>query len=308
MKRLLLLLLLVPGVFGVTFDEARDAYVNSTLLIENLKSLKYPTTALEDALVPMRENLYGMNISKLRQKADILWYSGEPDKILIALQLYAAINASLQTGVNPGINYSFVVEKAEWIKQMREKAFMASDLLSDARDNFAQVNETLDLTVAKATFDSAEISFDAERYDEVAPLVRQALDQLEDARVEAARERAFMRLARRNVVNYVEDHWRGLLTTLAVLLVLFTWFFLEVRAFRAFSRMHRLRIELRAVLDAMRAAQEEYFTGNTGSGTYKRRMDLYHAKQRRLKTDLHVWEKLAHLYKKRTIFARFKRL
>ena len=308
MKWLVVLLLVAPFVCAATLQEAKDAYFNSTLEVQHLSELGYPTQSLEDALTEMHDSLAGVNISRLVARADVLNQSNETEKTALAQQLYQLIDASLRTGVPPGVNYTFVVEKAAWISSMRQKAFESFDLISNMNATLGKANETLNLSAVYETMAKAGQSFKAERYDEIPPLMEQARRQLEDAQVEAARERAFLMLARRNVLNYVQDHWMGLLLALVIANILALWAYCEIRLYSAIRTVHRLNIELAANARMAKETQENYYSDHMGASTYRTRMDNLKQKNRRLKTSLQVWTKLAQVYRKYALIMRFKQL
>ena len=307
MKCFVLLLLIVSFAGAVSLQDADDAYLNASLDIQQLKMQSMPVDSLEDALDMMAAQLHGENISLLMDKIAILNASNESDKMALASQLSGLIQMSLSSGLPVGANYSFVVEKAVWVRSMKDKAFAASEALAGLRSSVAVTNVTgLNLSDFYSTVNEADSAFSNERYDEVSVLVDRAKAQLEDAVVNAASERAFMRLARRNVVDYVHDHWRGLLTVLACLIVLGLWSFFEVRALHAFRKVRLLEIDLRAVEESERSTQQLYYSAGMGSTTYRARMDAFKQRQRQLKTDIQVWHSLAKSYRRFTVFSRFK--
>ena len=306
MRKLLMLLFILPVVFAVTYQDADDAYLNASLDIQQLKLKDMPVASLEDALEVMEEKLHGDNMSLLLEKVSILNASNESDKMVLASQLSGLIQASLSAGLPVGANYSFVVERAVWVRSMKDRAFESAELLSELQDSISAVNESVNLSAVLSTLQSADDAFLDERYAEVPGLVELGHSQIEDAVVNAASERAFMRLARRNVVDYVQDHWRGLLMVFAGLFVLGLWSFFEVRALHAFRKLRLLEIELRAVEESERSTQQEYYGSKMGSTTYRARMDAFKQRQRQLKTDLQVWHSLAKSYRRFTVFSRFK--
>lgn len=309
MKKFLMLLLLVPLVYAITPEEAKDAYFNATLDVKYMKSVNLPVDSLEDALIEMHSALEGESIPKLLATANILNASGEPEKVFLAQKFYRQINESLKTGINPGTDYSFVIKKSAWIKQMREKAISSRELIQSMQGELSSANISgMNFSEVNATISRAESDFVDERYDDIAVLKAQFDAQLEDAQVQAARERAFMRLARRNLVNYVQDHWFGVLIWLIILSALGSFAFFEIRYYKALEKIKKLNLELSANADMQKKTQEDYYTDGMGSGTYRSRMDALHGKQRKLKTDLLVWEKLSESYAKFSVLGRFKRL
>jgi hypothetical protein len=306
MKWLVLLLLIVSFAGAVSLQDAEDAYLNASLDIQQLKMKDMPVASLEDALDMMDAKLHGDNLSLLLEKVSILNASNESDKMALASQLSGLIQNSLSSGLPVGANYSFVVEKALWVRSMKDKAFESAELLSKLQDSISAVNESVNLSAVLSTLQQADDAFLDERYGEVPGLVDLGHSQIEDAVVNAARERAFMRLARRNVVDFVQDHWRGLLIALAGLVVLGLWTFFEVRTLHAFRKIRLLEIELGAVEESERSTQQQYYSEGMGSTTYKARMTAFKQRQRQLKTDIQVWHSLAKSYRRFTVFSRLK--
>ncbi|VVB81169.1 Uncharacterised protein [uncultured archaeon] len=300
-----LLLLLIPFAAAVTLQDADEAFTSAALDVRQMKSAGLPVDSLEDALDAMSDKLHGENISLLMDKIAILNASNESDKMVLASQLSSLVQASLSSGLPVGANYSFVVEKAVWIRGMKEKAFASAELLSDLQKSIASINVTVNLSRVIETLGSAEMAFSDERYNDVPPLVEQAKSQLEDAQVESARERAFLRLARRNVVDYTKDHWRGLLIALASVVIVGFWIFFESRTLYALRKIRLLSIELSAVEQTERSTQEQYYSCKMGATTYKSRMSAFKQKQRKLRTDLQVWHGLAKSYRRFAVFSRF---
>jgi len=309
MRKLFLMFLLIIcslSVFAVTYQDAENAYLDASLDIQQLKLKGMPVDSLEDALSEMDDQLHGENVSLLMERIAILNASNESDKMALASQLSSLVQASLSSGLPVGANYSFVVERAVWVRSMKDRAFESAELLSKLQDSISAVNESVNLSAVFSTLQSADEAFLDERYAEVPALVELGHSQIEDAVVNAARERAFLRLARRNVVDFVQDHWRGLLIALAGLVVLSLWTFFEVRALNAFRKLRLLHIDLRAVEESERSTQQLYYGEHMGSTTYRARMELFKQKQRQLKTDIQVWHSLAKSYRRFTVFSRLK--
>lgn len=307
MKRFLLFLLLIPIVYAVSFEEAKDAYFDAVHDVQHLKSLNYSTLSFDDMLFQMDEALYGKNVSLLIERARILNDSGEADKIVLAAEIYRLIDDSIRSGLRPGVNYSFVIYGASWINERKSMAFEAHDVLSEFESRLSSSNDSIFFIPVLDTLDQAKRAFADERYEVVFSLVSQGGAGFEQALVESARERAYLRLARRNVVNYVQDHWRGLLLTLLILSVLSLWAFFEVRYYRVLNRFKRLEAELSSVAQSMRSSQEEYYTSRLGASSYRARMNSFKKKSRDLKIELSVVRSLLHSYRKFSLFGKFKR-
>jgi hypothetical protein len=307
MKLLLILLLVAPFAAAATLQEAQDAYFNATLEVQHMKRINYPTQSLEDALTEMHDALVGANISVLVERANLLNGSNETEKTELAQKLYQLIDASLKTGVSPGVNYTFVVEKAEWIVVTKQKAFESSGMLAAFNQQMQKINQSeLNLSAVHGTISKAENAFKSERYDDAIALVRQAQVQLENAQVDAARERAFLRLARRNVINYVREHWLGLLVTLIIVGVLGAWSYLEARLYYGLRIIRTTKFKLSANQKIQEETQKGYYADGMGSQTYNSRMGMLKQKQRQLKTRLQVWEKLVVEYRKYSVINRFR--
>jgi len=303
---LLFLVLLCVSVAAVTFEEARDAYQNASVDVLQLRHEGIPIQSLEDVLRQMNGSLFGRDEKKLREIAFLLNETDEGRPL--ALQYFAMLEEANRSGLNPGQNFSLVLEGAGKIDRLRVAAFEARDSLRALNEELDALNESLNLTRVIVSLSKAQDAFTSERFAEVPGLVNQTRSELDDARVESARERALLRLARRNVRAYVEDHWRGLLIALGVVAVLSLWLFLELRASFGAKKLDVLHEEMRSVRDLLFSTQKEYYGGSLGRPAYLSRMNAYHQKERTLKAQLAALESLVRLYRKMTIFHRFKRL
>jgi len=305
MKKFLIFVLLISFVFAVSFDDADKAYTDALLEVEQIKLAGLPHDSFDDALAQMDEKLHGENVSLLLERIAILNSSNESDKLALASQLSSLVQASLSSGLPVGANYSFVVEKSQWIKSRKNLAFEAFNLLSELNKNSKNVSEPVDLSEYYIAVHAANLAFNEERFEDIPGLVSRADSLLEDARISAARERAFLRLARRNIVNFVEDYWRSLLIALVAFIFLVIWCFLEIRAFRSVKHVKFLAFEIRTVEESIRLAQEEYYSGKSGASTYKARMDSYRKRLRQLKSEHSVWLSLSRSYRSFSLLSKF---
>lgn len=308
MKLALILLLLIPFATAYTFEEAQDAYMNATLEIEQLKSLGFSTLSLEDQLPLMKENLEGVPKEQIEARIEILNISGEKEKEEEAERLKKELRDAESEGRNPEVNYTFVIERAQWIHERKELAFESSDLVAQLHQRIATTSQYINLSAVQESITLAERAFNEERYEEVPIFTQRAYELLEDAEVAEARERAFLRLARRNIWNYAQDHWFGIIVTLIILGALGTWTFIEARLLAAQRKIRNLKLEMQSVQQSEKSTQEDYYGSKIGSGTYKNRMTLYKNNYLKLKTDLDVWTNLEKQYRKISLLSRMKLL
>lgn len=305
---IIVIIILLPLATAATLEEAQDAYLNATLEVEQLKSLGFSTQALDDQLAIMQEKLEGIPADQIETRIAIFNASGEQEKKLEAERLIKELKKAEQEGRNPGVNYTFVIEKATWIHDRKELAFESSDALAELHQRMATTNQYVNLSAAQEAVISAEKAFKEERYEDVPIFTQRAYDLLEDAEVAAARERAFLRLARRNLLSYAQDHWFSATIMLIILGALGAWTFIEVRVIRAKQKIKQIKLEMTSTTQSEKKTQEDYYGGKMGSGTYKNRMVLFKNNYLKLKTDLEVWTKLEKEYKKFSLLSLLKLL
>ncbi len=202
-------------------------------------------------------------------------------------------------------DHTFVIEKAMWIHDRKELMLESSDMLAELHQRIATTNQYVNLSTVQEAFTSAEKSFKEERYEDVTIFTQRAYDLLEDTEAAAARERGFLRLARRNLFSYAKDHW---FSTAIMLIILGMWTFIEARVIRAQQKIKQIKLEMTSIAQSENKTQEDYDGGNIGSGTYRNRMALYQNNYLKLKTDFEVWIKLKQQYKNVSLLSRMKLL
>ena len=303
--RLAFLVLLAMNVQGAVYADAKDAYFNASLDVEQLKGAGLPYESLEDALLQMDGALKGKDPVLLFQTALSLNETDEGRPL--AERYFALLDEASRSGLRPGQNFSFVIERAQWIANKKQSAFDANDALVGFLDELEQVNETVNLSRVDFLLEEAKNAFEVERFEEVPSLVGDAREELDLALLAAARERALVRLARRNVVSYVQDHFKGVLMSLAVLFLLVVWAYLEGRVLFAKNKLRFIHEQLKVAQHMLVNAQKEYYGGSIGRVNYHNQMESQRQKIRSLKGSVGGWEQMLSKYKKSSVIGRFRR-
>ncbi|MBS3124856.1 hypothetical protein J4211_01215 [Candidatus Woesearchaeota archaeon] len=303
MKVVLLILLLSTLVVAASSEDAREAYLNATVHVEQMKRAGFPHGLMDGLLQDMEIALKGKNASKLLQTALILNQTEEG--ILRAQEYFAELESARLQGLQPGQNFSMVIHYAQLIAYKREQAFEARDELKRVEEIIAGA-ENINLSRVNELLQEAQDSFASEKYELIPGLVNQTEVALEDAKVAAARNRALARLARRNLLSFVEDNWLSVLVVLLIFSVLGLWGFVEGRVFYAAKKVRVLESELAAAHEGLLQAQKEYYSGESGRSTYGARTEKVHEKQRAISSQLHAWRELHAKYLKTAVIARFR--
>ena len=120
MKVVLLILLLSTLVVAASSEDAREAYLNATVHVEQMKRAGFPHGLMDGLLQDMEIALKGKNASKLLQTALILNQTEEG--ILRAQEYFAELESARLQGLQPGQNFSMVIHYAQLIayKNLRE--------------------------------------------------------------------------------------------------------------------------------------------------------------------------------------------
>jgi len=302
MKYVLIIILVAVLVTAAVPESAREAYLNATVHVEQMKRAGLPYQSASDLLKDMEVALNGKNATKLFETALILNQTEEGRAK--AEEYFDELDAAHVQGLKPGQNFSLVVSHGERIAVVREQAF-------DAQERIAQMDEFIALAeVNRSQVDEKMVqvrtAFASEQFDKVPGLLNQTAVLLEDAKVAAARDRALARLARRNVQGFVEDHWISVLVFLLVVAVAVLWAFVEGRAMYALKRICMLEAELKVAQEGLLQAQKEYYAGEIGRGTYAARSDAVRERKQNATAQLQVWRELHSKYAQKTIFSRFR--
>ena len=303
MKYVVVTILIAALVFAATPDDAKDAYLNATVNVEQVKRAGLPYQSLEDLLNEMEIALKGKNAGKLLETALILNQTEEGKE---RAQLYfAELDVARLQGLQPGQNFSFVVKNAQAIADKREQAFELHEQIEKLKKEVA--NETgINSSQVGVLLVQVKDAFEREDYDATPVLLNQTRASLDDAKVAAARERALARLARRNIQSFVQDQWLAVLVVLLVIVVVLFWGFVEGRVVYASKKICTLTGEVESAGESLLQAQKDYYSGESGRSTYNARIAAIREKQRTASAQANAWRELKKKYVRFAIISRFR--
>ncbi|RJQ21347.1 hypothetical protein C4580_02280 [Candidatus Woesearchaeota archaeon] len=293
----------VAGISHALFERAREAYLNATLDVEQLRSEGLPYQSLEDRLFVMNESLVGRDEAKLLQTATLLNQS--LDGRAKAQEYFRMINLARQQGLKPGQDFRLVIREAEAIRLEKNRVFELRDLLAALEAEVA-ASEAGNSSSVVVSLEKTKEAFLSERYGEFGVRYNETRLSLEDAEVALARERALTALAGRTIGGFVLKNWRALLVALAVLAVLGVWGYLEWRYVFAQRKFSECVEGIGAVKESMLAAQRDYYAGKLSRATYAGKVAQLHEKERDLKAKRGVWQARKEAFRRTALLARFK--
>ena len=299
MRYVVIFALVALFVAGATLEDAKDAFLNATLDVEQARQEGLPHESLVDALVMMEESLSGKDPQRLRETALALNESDEARPL--ADRYFKLIDEAKRTGLKPGQNFTFVVETAQWIAERKALAFDARERLSVLERDVRSAEDGLNLSNARSAYES-------ERFERVEGLVSETRLALEQTQVASARERALLALARRTVVGYVEQNWVSVLVFFVIFVAVAIFAFLELRVVYALRKISSVKREFKVAHEMLVGAQRDYYEGRIGRVTYKSRLDQQHERSRSLQAELNGWMAIHEEYKHKSVFARFRRV
>lgn len=303
MKQLFIVLLLASSVIAATSDDAREAYLNATVHVEQMKRDNFPHQSVDDLLKDMDVALKGKNATKLLQTALILNQTDESKSK--AQEYFVELELARKKGLQPGQNFSKVVEYSQLIAQKHELAFDARRSVARMEELIAGAGEINRSRVDELMLKINE-SFASEQYGRIAGMLNETATALEDAKVAASRDRALARLARRNLMSFVEDNWFVVLVALFMLSLLGLLGFIEGRVFYATKKIHFFEEELAGAQSGLFQAQKEYYSSEIGRPTYLARTGSMREKQRNVSVQINTWRELRHKYAKVSLLSRFR--
>ena len=283
---LLLLALISQGVFAETFEMAKEAYVNATLDLEQLKAEGLPFASVEDRLTIMNESLVGQDAEKLMQLA-LLLNKSDSGKAK-AFEYFRMISDARLRGLKPGQDFALVVREARAVRAIRDGAFEARDVIARLERDIQSGAAANDSRVLEL-FAKTQNAFRAEHYGELGGLVNETFERIEDVEVERARERAFLGVARNNFWTFAREHAFAVAVFVVVSIVLSIWVSLELRFVKAKRAWEWTSRALKGAEEGLLLAQKKYYAGELGRATYQGRVIQFHEKQRDLKAKLGVW-------------------
>lgn len=299
----LLLALLSLGVFAESFELAKEAFVNATLDLEQLRAEGLPYASIEDHLFVMNESLVGKDEAKVLELA-VMLNKSDAGKAK-AFEYFRMVETARQKGIRPGQDFALVVREARVVRAIRDSAF-------ESRDVVVQLERDVQLSVAANDSRVLELlgevrgAFKAEQYGELGGLVNATLERMEDVEVERARERAFLGVARRNFADLVKAHAWGIVFGLLIVLVLCVWAFLELRFSRALRARDWTKKAVKGAEEGLLLAQKKYYAGELGRATYQGRVAQFHEKERDLKAKLGMWSQNVERFRKWSLLGRLR--
>jgi uncharacterized membrane protein len=242
---------------GVTEEQAMSALLQAEEDIQEMADAGFSTTLANDAFTEAKKAFTGENYSKMladTEKINDTKRREEVKRLLLAAQEVAAGAVT---------DYNLVVEKADEIREIKERAFEINDLLKALEMRIDDLKDTVDVSDVEEIKRNAEKEFNEESYDKAEEIANEGFNLLDTKAAEATQLKLMYKGGKEAVINFVKENWLGILIGVisAVIIILILHKMILVILLKA--KLKDLMLEKDVLNDLIKIAQKERFQKGT---------------------------------------------
>jgi len=323
-KLMLISLILIFGLgmfFVVNTGEKRDSITGMVISqVENIQNQIDNLNFQNNTIINPPELILNLSEESLEVQKELNLsqeYMDEMDKegfntkryndtLIIARQTYEAQRALGNAG---GItDYSLIYDKLDELKEIKENAYISLDEINALEYTIEQTN-MMDEDVIKQLYNQVNESFNSERYEETLVLIDKIYEKMSELEAIDTKLKAFYDVTSRSVTNFLKSHWKGISSSLILLIILFIITGHNIRLAIIKNKISNLSNRKMSIKKLIAKTQKEYFeSGKLNESTYKARTTKYSELVRDINRQIPLLkEKLEIITRKRGVLNGFKK-
>jgi uncharacterized membrane protein len=167
-------------------------------------------------------------------------------------------------------DFSLVIPYCDAITKVKKNAYDARDAISVFQNFYSSSRqEGANYSSVEEIVSEINEEMNDERYEQIDALVNKAYDEVTFVNSQYSSLGVFYSATTRGVLSFFKDNWLYLVSSAAVILVLYLIFRKPIKRFSLKKRIRRLQFRKKSLKDMLMQTQRDYFNfGKISEGTF----------------------------------------
>ncbi len=158
------------------------------------------------------------------------------------------------------VDYEKVLEKTRLINDKKYQAYELKDTLKVELIKVLELNKSdIDFSSVITLINSAEISFNEERFDEAEEILSTLNYEVDLIQSENTLVKTVYRAGRENIFTFIKDHWINILITVLIILGISVLSYNRIRLRIYKVKFQNMKVEKEVLMDLIKKAQLDYY-------------------------------------------------
>jgi hypothetical protein len=174
-----------------------------------------------------------------------------------ALQIYDA-QLNLEK-LNRKTNYEIVLKYTSDIRIIKENELLAKDELDVFINEYASMNNSLDLSEMNELYNNILKSFSEERFEDTLKLIPEGYDSLTSIQSSQTALNVFYSATSSSIKNFFYNNWIKLVVIFSLIFLFWIFFHTPIRRWNVRRKINSLEVRKNTLKSLMKNLQKQYF-------------------------------------------------